>query len=60
VRLASLNPARALGLQRELGSLEKGKQADLLLVQEKEGIPLVRAAWVAGRRVYEREVLRAS
>ena len=31
VRMASLNPARTLGLEKRLGSLEPGRQADLVL-----------------------------
>jgi alpha-D-ribose 1-methylphosphonate 5-triphosphate diphosphatase len=60
VRLATLNPAQALRLGAELGSLEEGKLADLLLVVEKEGFPVVRAVWVGGRLVYEREVGNAA
>jgi alpha-D-ribose 1-methylphosphonate 5-triphosphate diphosphatase len=60
VRLATLNPAQALRLGEELGSLEEGKLADLLLVVEQEGFPVVRAAWVGGRLVYEREVGNAA
>ena len=32
VRMASLTPARILGMERETGSLEKGKRADFLLL----------------------------
>jgi cytosine/adenosine deaminase-related metal-dependent hydrolase len=38
----------------ELGSLEVGKRADMILVNDSTGIPSVAAAWVGGRRVYER------
>ncbi len=32
--MASLNPARLLGLEKELGSLEVGKRADLVVFDE--------------------------
>ena len=35
VRSATSNPARAIGADREVGSIAKGKYADLLLVDEK-------------------------
>jgi imidazolonepropionase-like amidohydrolase len=51
-------PARQLGLQDRLGSLEVGKDADLLIF---DGDPLdyrtyVETALVSGRTVYERAV----
>jgi alpha-D-ribose 1-methylphosphonate 5-triphosphate diphosphatase len=54
VRMASANPARAAGLSGELGSLEVGKRADMILVNDSTGLPSVTAAWVGGHRVYER------
>lgn len=48
VRMASLTPARILGVSDELGSLSKGKQADILLLDA--GLE-VKAAYVAGERV---------
>jgi alpha-D-ribose 1-methylphosphonate 5-triphosphate diphosphatase len=54
VCMASLHPARAAGLQAELGSLEVGKRADMVLVSESEGGPSVVSAWVNGHRVYEK------
>ena len=53
VRMASANPARAAGLGADLGSLEIGKRADMILVNDS-GIPSVAAVWVGGHRVYER------
>jgi hypothetical protein len=38
----------------ELGSLEVGKRADMILVSESAGTPSVVAAWVGGHRVYEK------
>lgn len=54
VRMATANPARAAGIDAELGSLEVGKRADMILVNESEGTPCVIAAWVGGHKVYEK------
>ena len=53
VRMASIHPARAAGLDTELGSLEVGKRADMILVNDME-VPVVVGAWVSGHRVYEK------
>lgn len=49
VRLVSLNPARALGMDRDLGSIEIGKKADLALVDLHRGYGRVHSVWVDGR-----------
>jgi len=55
VNMATLNPARAAGLEGELGSLEAGKAADLVVVQDCGGLPAVVAVVVGGRPVYRVE-----
>lgn len=57
LKALTLTPARMLGLDERLGSIEVGKDADLLIL---DGGPLdyrtyVRQALVNGRVVYERE-----
>jgi alpha-D-ribose 1-methylphosphonate 5-triphosphate diphosphatase len=51
VASASLNPARAIGWDDKLGSLETGKQADLLLVRKSAvtELPQVVRAMVGGK-----------
>ena len=34
IRFASLNPARLLGLENEIGSIEAGKKANLILIDD--------------------------
>jgi alpha-D-ribose 1-methylphosphonate 5-triphosphate diphosphatase len=49
VRLVTLNPAQAIGLGAEYGSLEVGKVADVLLVRlNGQGIPAVQRLFVQG------------
>jgi alpha-D-ribose 1-methylphosphonate 5-triphosphate diphosphatase len=48
-RLVTLNPARAVGLAQDLGSLEVGKVADIILVAlDKQRVPVVRRVFVGG------------
>jgi alpha-D-ribose 1-methylphosphonate 5-triphosphate diphosphatase len=50
VRLATLNPAEAVKMGDELGSLKPGKKADVLIVERLEGgFPAVTATIVDGR-----------
>ncbi|MDK2816892.1 MAG: alpha-D-ribose 1-methylphosphonate 5-triphosphate diphosphatase [Moorella sp. (in: firmicutes)] len=52
VALVSANPARAVGLDGEVGALEVGRRADLVLVNLEEGIPKVLMTMVDGEVVY--------
>ncbi len=49
VQLVSLNPAEAMGLQRETGSITKGKNADLMILEMIDQIPLVTHNIVGGK-----------
>lgn len=49
VAYVTLNPARILGRQGELGSIEIGKKADLVAFHERAGHAFVSATWVDGR-----------
>ncbi|NEW08119.1 phosphonate metabolism protein PhnM [Paenibacillus sp. SYP-B3998] len=53
VRMVTLNPAQALGIDQEFGSIEVGKVADLVLVEMRNGYPLVRKTLIAGKFVYQ-------
>jgi N-acetylglucosamine-6-phosphate deacetylase len=48
VRMASLTPARILGVEAEIGSLEVGKRADLVMMDHELN---VRQVYVGGERV---------
>jgi alpha-D-ribose 1-methylphosphonate 5-triphosphate diphosphatase PhnM len=48
-RLVTLNPARAVGLAQDFGSLEVGKVADIILVTlDKQHVPVVLRVFVGG------------
>ncbi|MFP3090987.1 alpha-D-ribose 1-methylphosphonate 5-triphosphate diphosphatase [Treponema sp. TIM-1] len=49
VRMLTLNPARALGLAADYGSLEVGKKADLLIVRKLQGRPLIYRCFIDGQ-----------
>lgn len=53
VNLATLHPAESVGLQNTLGSLEPGKEADLLVVRMQDGLPLVTHSMVCGKFVLQ-------
>jgi len=53
VNLATLHPARAAKLDTYTGSLEPGKQADLLVVRLQDGIPMVTHNMVSGTFVLQ-------
>jgi imidazolonepropionase-like amidohydrolase len=54
VSFATSNPARALGLSDRLGCLEKGKEADVILVRYEKGeMPFVERAMVAGKWTFK-------
>jgi alpha-D-ribose 1-methylphosphonate 5-triphosphate diphosphatase len=48
VRLVTFNPARAVGLADELGSLEPGKPADVVVVDPSGPVPTVELTLRAG------------
>lgn len=50
VNIVSRNPARVVGLD-DRGEIALGKRADLIVVRQIEGFPVVRSAWRAGERV---------
>jgi len=50
VAMATRNPARAIGLH-DRGEVAAGQRADLIRVQDRDGMPGVRAVWCAGERI---------
>jgi alpha-D-ribose 1-methylphosphonate 5-triphosphate diphosphatase len=48
VNLATLNPAASVNMDHELGSLEPGKKADLLIVRMQDDLPMVTHSFVDG------------
>jgi alpha-D-ribose 1-methylphosphonate 5-triphosphate diphosphatase len=52
VNMATINPAKAMGIDTTLGSIENGKYADLLLVKVIDGYPFITKTIVNGKIVY--------
>lgn len=53
VKLATLNPAKAVGIDDFTGSIEVGKDADIILVKIIDNIPTVTKSFVKGRKTLE-------
>ena len=51
--LASINPAKYLGIDRETGSIESGKRADLIFVDDTF---TCQRTYVGGKLVFDRRV----
>ena len=57
--MASLNPAREAGISSFTGSIEEGKSADLLIVDDSGEVPRILKTIVEGREVYSTARLSA-
>lgn len=57
VKMVTLNPAKALGIDQEVGSVEVGKCADLVLVAMHEDYPILRKTLVGGNIVFQSDYL---
>ncbi|SFG82932.1 alpha-D-ribose 1-methylphosphonate 5-triphosphate diphosphatase [Desulfotomaculum arcticum] len=53
VKLVTANPAGALGINQEVGTVEVGKQADLIIVELHQDYPVVRQTLVGGTTVFQ-------
>jgi alpha-D-ribose 1-methylphosphonate 5-triphosphate diphosphatase len=51
VNMVTLNPAKALKIDHEVGSIEVGKKADLLIVNQSQKRPVLQTVFVNGRIV---------
>jgi alpha-D-ribose 1-methylphosphonate 5-triphosphate diphosphatase len=54
--LFSKNPAGALGLSSERGSIEPGKEADMILISRKNEVPAIIRTWVSGNTAFSRGI----
>lgn len=52
VNMVSIHPARAVGIADRTGSLEEGKDADMLIVDHSNGFPRILKTFVGGREVF--------
>jgi alpha-D-ribose 1-methylphosphonate 5-triphosphate diphosphatase len=55
VRMLTLNPARAMNIADEFGSVEAGKKADLLIVRKIQGRPMIWKCFIDGHAVMQIE-----
>lgn len=53
VKKATLNPAKAMRIDADYGSVEVGKKADLLIVSQTDGRPAVTGVFVDGQSVLQ-------
>lgn len=52
IRMATVNPAKELGVYETMGSLEKGKLADMTIFDEKFDVKMT---FVGGERVHQKK-----
>jgi alpha-D-ribose 1-methylphosphonate 5-triphosphate diphosphatase len=52
VKMVSYNPAKALGIDDHLGSIQEGLWADLVLVDTSDPVPRVVKTFVNGKQVF--------
>jgi alpha-D-ribose 1-methylphosphonate 5-triphosphate diphosphatase len=55
VRMLTLNPAKAMGIDRDYGSVESGKKADLLVVLKIHNRPMIYKCFIDGRTTLQFE-----
>lgn len=52
INMASLNPSRAVGIADRTGSIETGKDADLIIVDVSGEVPKILKTFAAGKEVF--------
>jgi len=52
VNMVSLNPAQAVGIGDQTGSITVGKHADLILVDHSDDFPRILKTFVRGHEIY--------
>lgn len=52
IRLVTANPAKAIGIDHAVGSLQEGKEADFIIVDKQNSYAQVLKTFVAGREVF--------
>jgi Metal-dependent hydrolase involved in phosphonate metabolism len=55
INRVTLNPARAMRIDGEQGSIEPGKKADILIIGEQDGYPAVTHVFVDGKATFHVE-----
>jgi alpha-D-ribose 1-methylphosphonate 5-triphosphate diphosphatase len=55
VRMLTLNPAKAMGIDEEFGSVAIGKKADLLVARKIRGCPMIDKCFIDGRAAMQIE-----
>ncbi|MCU6761420.1 phosphonate metabolism protein PhnM [uncultured Roseburia sp.] len=57
-RLVSLNPAKAVGISEDTGSITPGKRADFLVISEEQERPYLKSVFTSGNYVMKNEYYR--
>ncbi|MFW6022595.1 MAG: alpha-D-ribose 1-methylphosphonate 5-triphosphate diphosphatase [Halanaerobiaceae bacterium] len=53
VKMVTLNPARAVGMDDKLGSIDEGKNADFIIFNLDTGYPIIERTYINGTNVYQ-------
>ena len=52
IKLVTLNPAKAVKMEQEIGSIREGKKADLLIIEKlADGFPVITGVFVDGKLI---------
>jgi alpha-D-ribose 1-methylphosphonate 5-triphosphate diphosphatase len=57
VRMVTTHPAEVLGIDAEVGSIEEGKRADLILIDPTAPVPRITQTYAAGHQIFSSPLL---
>lgn len=50
-KLVTINPAKAVKMDRLIGSIKEGKKADIIIIEKLDGLPVITSVFVDGKHL---------